>query len=554
MLVTYEQVKDQMDKYGYVATEELVWNALRLLNKFSATNETQKGQDISAICLEGPPGAGKTEFAKVMLKLVNDLIGDNCSMIEYQCDPTTGKTELFEDINITAAVSGDADKVVLDGALLKAIGELNKGKRCILFIDEYDKAREETDAFFLQFLQSGAISTSQREDARIKPEYKKNLHVILCKNDNREHLSGPLERRLQFIRLSEMTPDVFFKVANKKFPDNSEIVNFVTLVYEIMYKSKSDFSRICSCSEMLIAIEDAINYEKWGAPAHVIYKAIFNNMVKNKDDEPIFYKKLQSAKDKLGVDLATLLNKKKEEAPSIEKLLKDNFYGDLKKQYDEKVAQLERLKEKVLSGNDITFKKGQYSYEEIDNPLFYIENNFDEDKEYLRGENVFSGGENWSKVATIKFGKTFDRKTYLQQMFNLFKDKENFADGKIYENGFRSNYANGELKFNFVKLNKNKEHSLEVYSNSPIVPLEIMNDLGLVLMGLDNLKGEKKIDINCIVYNNKKLDLETVAHNLYRIDLKNGDFDDFASLAQTTLANVGQWSMSDLKVNQEQTM
>ena len=73
-------------------------------------------------------------------------------------------------------------------------------------------------------------------------------------------------------------------------------------------------------------------------------------------------------------------------------------------------------------------------------------------------------------------------------------------------------------------------------------------------MGLDNLKGEKKIDINCIVYNNKKLDLETVAHNLYRIDLKNGDFDDFASLAQTTLANVGQWSMSDLKVNQEQTM
>ena len=113
-----------------------------------------------AVCLEGPPGAGKTKYAEVYTKLISDLHNDNVEMLSYQCDPTTGKSELFEEINITAVVSGDTNKINIPGKIIKAINEVNSGKKVILFIDEYDKSREETDAFLLQFLQSGNRITS----------------------------------------------------------------------------------------------------------------------------------------------------------------------------------------------------------------------------------------------------------------------------------------------------------------------------------------------------------------------------------------------------------
>lgn len=136
--------------------------------------------------MEGPPGAGKTEFAKTYTKLSNELF-KNVELVDYQCDATTGKTELFEDINISAAIRGDADNVNIPGKLIEAIKKVNSGKRVVLFIDEYDKAREETDAFLLQFLQSGKINSTQHGDLEIKDEYKGKLQVILCKNDREKN-------------------------------------------------------------------------------------------------------------------------------------------------------------------------------------------------------------------------------------------------------------------------------------------------------------------------------------------------------------------------------
>ena len=66
---------------------------------------------------------------------------------------------------------------------LKCKEKVNLGKKVVLFIDEYDKAREETDAFLLQFLQSGKVNSTQHGDLEIEEKYKSNLQVILCKNN-----------------------------------------------------------------------------------------------------------------------------------------------------------------------------------------------------------------------------------------------------------------------------------------------------------------------------------------------------------------------------------
>ena len=242
-MITIDELKEKIERLGYIATEELLYDTFNALCMFS-DSKISAGQDIFAICLEGPPGAGKTEFAKVYTKVCNEVFNGNVEMVDYQCDATTGKTELFEDINISAAIRGDADHVNIPGKLVEAINKVNSGKKVVLFIDEYDKAREETDAFLLQFLQSGKINSTQHGDLEIKEEYKSNLQVILCKNDMREELSGPLSRRIRIIRLDYMKPEIFYQVAYRNLVENRQdkvndgLLNLVVLMYQQAYDSK----------------------------------------------------------------------------------------------------------------------------------------------------------------------------------------------------------------------------------------------------------------------------------------------------------------------------
>ena len=119
-MVTIDEIRKQLEEFGYIATEELIFETFNALDMFSG-NSINPGQDIFAICLEGPPGAGKTEFVKTYTKLSNKMFNEEVELVDYQCDATTGKTELFEDINISAAIRGDADNVNIPGKLVEAI-------------------------------------------------------------------------------------------------------------------------------------------------------------------------------------------------------------------------------------------------------------------------------------------------------------------------------------------------------------------------------------------------------------------------------------------------
>lgn len=287
MELSYEKIKEIFEKYGYFAEDELIWQTY--INVDKIINNGQVGQDIHAICLEGPPGAGKTEYAKVYTKLLAELLGEEVSLIDYQCDSTTGKADLYEEIRVSAAIAGNPDEVIIAGKLVEAIDEVNSGKKVILFLDEYDKAREETDAFLLKFLQEGRINTTQRGDVEISPENMQNLQCILCKNQMREELSGPLERRVKILRLAEMKPEVFYKVAQRQLPNaDTDVLNVVSVLYGALYDNKDDFARIPSCSESLMAVKDACTLLRANAPEEFVYSAIISNMLKNPDDIETF--------------------------------------------------------------------------------------------------------------------------------------------------------------------------------------------------------------------------------------------------------------------------
>ena len=89
----------------------------------------QVGQGIHAICLDGPPGAGKSFYAKTYKKLLEQELNEKIEMVSYQCNNTTGKSDLYEEINISAAITSDEKNVILAGKLTEAMEIVNKRKK-----------------------------------------------------------------------------------------------------------------------------------------------------------------------------------------------------------------------------------------------------------------------------------------------------------------------------------------------------------------------------------------------------------------------------------------
>lgn len=572
-MISFNEVKNKMEAMGYYATDELLYdtyNALILFNNSSIN----PGQDIFAICLEGPPGAGKTFFAKKYTKLSNELF-KNVDLVDYQCDKTTGKNELFEDINISAAIRGDADHVNIPGKIVEAIKMVNNGKRVVLFIDEYDKAREETDSFLLQFLQAGKINSTQHGDLEIKDEYKGNLQVILCKNEMREELSGPLSRRIRIIRLDYMKPEIFYKVAHrllideKNDPVNDGLLNLVCLMYEKAYTNRNLFNRLPSCSEMLIAIEDADRLIKSAnAPQSVIYNIIVKNMFKSPDDITTFESSLDRIKNTEESKLSALIKGMKasssepEEEVNISSLIVEEIFKneienlvkktqemqELIETYKTKFAQMEQDRKKTITDEieKIKLASGKLvSTTKLPNAISNFE---DESSNIKRGHNIFNlSDNNWTEVATFSISDL----SHNWMITRLIENASNL-DIKIYENGILLQ-ENGDQKLIAISdLDANDELEFKILSSAPVIPSTFIQDIDNFTHFIEEcydsqpytISGEFAIDeygchvkIDALVLNDSEIPFEVIEDGVYHFKYNSDESDEPISLFKLKCEN-----------------
>ena len=543
-MISFSEMKDKIKELGYYAEDSLVYNAYNALLLFDSKN-VRPGQDIYAICLEGPPGAGKTEFAKIYTKIVN-FVFSNVEMVEYQCDATTGKNELNEDVNMSAAIRHDADNVIIPGKLVTAINKVNEGKKVVLFLDEYDKAREETDAFLLQFLQDGKLNAVQCGDLEIKKEFKHNLQVILCKNDMREELSGPLSRRVRIIRLDYMKPNVLYDVAKRVLVDEREepindgLLNMVTLMYSETYKNKDVFNRLPSCSEVLIALDDADRLMKMAsAPKNFIYSSIVTNLFKNQDDIATFdniINKRGSNNTKLAdliksmksndnqddeVDINTLIASKVFNGLNKELEEKTLKMSDLITEYKKKFAALEeqKIKEIEEEKRKIELEGGKLVTVKKDNISTLFE---DETKYVKRGFHVFDLASDWTSVGSLCIDN-FSNSDFIN---NLIKNASSLKSFIIYEDGILIETGNN-IKLVVALEKNNNQKGYYFYTSSHVLPstylklIDVFKKLACASY-ISQVKDDKmsktpvgKVMIDTLIYNDQSIFLEKIDDNVY---------------------------------------
>lgn len=248
------EFKQLFESLGYTFPSADVLEDVYLFYKYY-NNKANKG--VASILLEGDPGCGKTFLSEIF----SQFLGPNTEYIYTQCVEETNSDRLIATYNVPAIVKGDAERSVAEGILTRAINLANQGKKVVLTIDELDKAREVLDSYFLDFLQNGKIETSDNEILSLTEDGRKNLYVILAKNNERNLLDALL-RRCSVIKLPPMPPVLAYKTLLKKFETlehDPKFLKFICKVYEAIYNEQMNnnedlLSRLPALQELITAI------------------------------------------------------------------------------------------------------------------------------------------------------------------------------------------------------------------------------------------------------------------------------------------------------------
>jgi MoxR-like ATPase len=211
--VTETDVRDAFEAADYVAEDDIVTTVLLAL---------RLGKPL---LVEGEPGAGKTELAKVLAS------GFGSELIRLQCyEGLTAEHALYEwnyTKQLLAVQSGEEDpdrsvfdeEYLLERPLLRALRSDGDERPPVLLVDEIDRADDEFEALLLETLSDFQVSVPELGTVRAE-----RPPVVVVTSNRTRPLSDALKRRCLYLHVAPPSFEKETAILRRKVPDLDGVV------------------------------------------------------------------------------------------------------------------------------------------------------------------------------------------------------------------------------------------------------------------------------------------------------------------------------------------
>lgn len=286
MDVTIANLRKAFQDVGYIMDEEVVITVyLSLMLE-------------KPLMIEGAPGVGKTELAKVLATIFStDLIrlqcyeglDENKSLYEWNYQRQLLRIQIARESACTEDLEQDlfSREYLLERPLLKAIQAENK---VVLLIDEVDKTDEEFEAFLFEVLSDFQVSVPELGTLSAR-----HIPMVVLTSNNERELSDGLKRRCIYLYLDYPTVEREIEIIRARIPEVGEKLSVEIARAVSLIRSESDIKKKPSIAETLDWTRSLMTLEK-DRLSKVAIDQTLNLLLKTKADTDAFKSKIGSAR------------------------------------------------------------------------------------------------------------------------------------------------------------------------------------------------------------------------------------------------------------------